>query len=206
MNKKNLIRKGIVLGFMVLFVGASATLSMGRRDVIDPEQSLVELTGGHMPLVTCPARDGSSYMYLKVTCKNSHGEPFVGLPPEVFQFNLNPLTGTRWFRTLSCTFTPVDPMTNEHGEIRFTIRGDTSIIGNITIQVTVMSIPLHDVVVLVCKSPDYNCDGVVGIGDFVVFGQDYTKTVWRSDFTGDGPVTLVDFVIFAQHYTHHWSP
>ena len=169
---------------------------------IDPEQSSVELTGGNTPLTTCPAHDGPLYSYLKVTCIDYYGEPLVGLPPGVFQFNLNPISGTHWFDALSCAFTPVDPATNGQGEINFTIRGDTTIIGNLTIQVTVMNIPLHDVI-LTCKSPDYNLDGIVNLGDFVTFSGDYNKAVWRSDFTGDGFVALTDFIIFAQHYRHH---
>jgi hypothetical protein len=87
--------------------------------------------------------------------------------------------------------------------IRFEVKGETSIIGNIMIQATVMGYQLQDTDVLSCKSMDYDVNGQVGLGDFVLFGQDYGGTNWRSDFTGDGMVSLGDFVVFAQHYGHH---
>jgi hypothetical protein len=41
------------------------------------------------------------------------------------------------------------------------------------------------------------------VGDFVIFGQDYGRESWRSDFTGDGFVGLGDFVMFGGHYGHY---
>jgi hypothetical protein len=201
--KNKLLSSGIVLGLIVLFIGASATPCLGARHIPDPNLSFVELTGGNAPLVTCPAGDGPAYQYVKVTCKDSTGIPMSGIPANFFAFTIAPLgTDTHWYGTLNCIFTAVDPATDANGEIRFNVTSDSSIYGNITIQVTVMSITFNDIDILSCKSPDYDTNGVIGLGDFVVFGSDYGKTVWRSDFTGDGPVSLGDFVTFGRHYGH----
>jgi hypothetical protein len=93
-------------------------------------------------------------------------------------------------------------VTDINGQIRFAVKGDTSIYGNLTIRATVMDIPLNDIDTLWCKTPDYDTNGAVSLGDFVTFASDYSKVRWRSDFTGDGLVSLGDFVVFAQHYAH----
>jgi hypothetical protein len=171
---------------------------------IDPVRSFVTLTNENMPfLVTCPAADGPLYQHVKITVKDAGGNPLPEIPASAFAFTINPTGGdTHWYGTLSCTFTPVDQQTNANGEIRFTIKGDTSIYGNITIQATVQGVPLNDVDILPCKSVDYDTNGVVSLSDFVIFGGNYGKTSWRSDFTGDGLVSLGDFVIFGGHYAH----
>jgi hypothetical protein len=172
---------------------------------VDPLQSYVTMTNENMPfLVTCPHSDGPAYQHVKVTVKNAGGTPIPGILASDFSFTINP-TGydTHWYGTLQCTFTAVDQQTNANGEIRFTMKGDTSIYGNITIRVTVQTIPLNDIDTLPCKSPDYDTNGAVSLGDFVTFASDYSKVRWRSDFTGDGLVSLGDFVLFAGHYAHH---
>jgi hypothetical protein len=174
--------------------------------VLSPDLSFVTLTNENLPfLVTCPAGDGPIYQHATVTCKDTAGNPLSGIPSTAFTFTLNPTDiNTQWYGSLMCTFTPVDLETDVNGEIRFTITGDTSIAGNITIRVTVQGTMLNDHDTLPCKSPDYFCDGAVILGDFVVFGQDYGRVRWRSDFTGDGGIVgLGDFVIFGQHYGHH---
>jgi hypothetical protein len=171
-------------------------------NMVDPSQSSVTLSPG--TLVTCPAGDGPVYTYLTVTVKNAGGAPLPGIPSAAFTFTVNPTSlGTHWYGALSVTFTAVDPVTDANGQIRFSIRGGTSIYGNITIRVTVQSIPLNDVDTLPSKTPDYDTNGQVALGDFVIFGQDYGRVRWRSDFTDDGLVSLGDFVIFGQHYGHH---
>jgi hypothetical protein len=164
----------------------------------------VTLTSENTPhLISCPLGDGPSYHYVKVTCRTSQGYPIPGIFYQEFYFNFNPTGGnTHWYGNLLCTFTAVDQQTNANGEIRFSVKGDTSIYGNITIQATVMSIPLNDIDTLPCKTPDYDTNGAVSLGDFVTFASDYSKVRWRSDFTGDGLVSLGDFVLFAGHYAH----
>jgi hypothetical protein len=170
---------------------------------IDPSQSFVILTNENLPhLITCPVGDAPLYQNLKVTCKDGSGTPMPGIPASAFTFTLGN-GGATWYGTLSCTFTPVDTQTDANGEIRFTIKGDTSIVGNMTIQATVQGVPLNDIDTLPCKSVDYDTNGVVGLGDFVIFGGDYGKAGWRSDFSGDGLVSLSDFVTFGGHYGHH---
>jgi hypothetical protein len=164
----------------------------------------VNLTNENMPfLVTCPAGDGPAYHHVEITIVDSGGVPIEGIPAESFEFVLQPiLNDAKWYDTLSCTFTPVTPQTSATGIITFEIIGDTSIIGNLTIQVIAQGVPLDDSDTLCCKTVDYNTDGVVSLGDFVTFARDYGKPGWRSDFTGDGMVSLGDFVLFAQHYAH----
>jgi hypothetical protein len=141
------------------------------------------------------------YKHVKVTVKDTGGNPRGDIPANEFTFTLGN-AGASWYGTLSCTFIPVDPVTDANGEIRFEMKGDTSIIGNITIQATVQSIPLNDIDTLPCKSGDYDTNGGSSLGDFVTFASDYGKAGWRSDFSGDGLVSLGDFVSFAGHYGH----
>jgi C1A family cysteine protease len=179
---------------------------LAAQPLVNPDQSEVTLTNENLPhLFTCPAGDGPTYQHVKVTVKNAGGTPLPGIPASAFTFTINPASiSTLWYGTLSCTFTAVDLVTDENGEIRFTVKGDTSIYGNITIQATVQGVPLNDIDTLPCKTADYFVDGMVALGDFVVFAQDYGRVRWRSDFTGDGGlVGLGDFVMFAQHYGHH---
>jgi hypothetical protein len=170
--------------------------------VVDPIQSSVTLAPGH--LTTCPMGDGPTYHCVTVTVKNAAGTPIPWIPSSMFTFTINPVgIGTHWYGTLSCHFSALDPVTDENGQIRFDICGDTSIYGNITIQVTVQGIALNDLDVLPCKTGDYDTNGGIMLGDFVTFAGDYGRSGWRSDFSGDGIVGLSDFVMFAQHYAHH---
>jgi parallel beta-helix repeat protein len=206
------ILNGTVVGWRIYYLDTSGNVNctdimsfiIGKQPEIDSDQSFVTLTNENMPhLVTCPAGDGPIYQHAKVTCKDVNGNLLPGIPADAFIFVLGNIDAT-WYNTLSCTFIPVDPVTDANGEIRFEMKGDTSIVGNITIQATVQGVPLNDIDILTCKSPDYFTDGAVILGDFVVFGQDYGRIRWRSDFTGDGGlVGLGDFVMFAQHYGHH---
>jgi hypothetical protein len=183
-------------------LGSLWTFTTEQESGIDPDQSYVTLTNENMPfLVTCPAGDGPAYKHVKVTVKDTGGNPRVGISASEFTFTLGN-AGASWYGTLSCTFIPVDPVTDANGEIRFEMKGDTSIVGNITIQAAVQGVPLNDIDTLPCKSPDYDTNGGISLGDFVTFASDYSKASWRSDFTGDGLVSLGDFVSFAGHYGH----
>jgi hypothetical protein len=203
---------GTVVGWKIYYNDTSGNINctnimsffIAEQPEIDPDRSFVTLTNENMPfLVTCPAGDGPIYQHVKVTCKNANGDPLPGILPTAFVFTINPTGGdTHYWGTLSCTFTAVDTQTNANGEIRFTVKGGTSIYGNITIQVNVYGVPINDIDTLTCKTPDYDTNGVVSLGDFVIFARDYGKPGWRSDFTGDGMVSLGDFVLFAQHYAH----
>ena len=155
-------------------------------------------------LTTCPAGDGPEYHYLVVTCINMTGDPMSGIPAEAFEFVVTATQTTHYYDILSCTFTPVDQQTNEDGKIRFTIRGDTSIVREITLQVKIYHILIHNEVVLSCKSVDYPpCDGRVDLSDFTTFSGAFGTSFWRSDFTWDGIVNLADFTMFGQHWSHH---
>jgi hypothetical protein len=118
------------------------------------------------------------------------------------------LGDTEWFRQgvqsyLDDTkFVAADAETDANGEIRFTIQGDTSIAGNITIEVTVRGVPINDVDLLWCNSYDINTDGIVGLPDFGMFSAMYLSNNWRGDFNWDGLVGLPDFGMFSAHYLH----
>ena len=203
MKKTQYVGKGIVIGLLVLLLEASVFLPATARFLPDPDLSFVELTNTNAPgMNTCPAGDGFIYHYLKVTVKTSTGEPMINLNANSFQFIITAVSGTVYHGTLSCTFTAVDAVTNANGEIRFEIQADTSIVGNINIVVKVLGIQINDMDTLSCKSVDYDVNGMVSLGDFTVFGADYTTTAWRSDFNWDGQVSLADFTVFGQHYTH----
>ena len=175
---------------------------------IDPTQSFVTLTG--LGLTTCPAGDGSNYNYVKVTMKNSQGDPIQGIPAGDFDFTVTAAPGTGYFGTLSCTFTAVDAETDANGEIRFQVTGDTSIAalsgfgaGAITIEAEVQTIALNDSDDLPCCSYDENLDGKVDLGDFSKFAVDFGLNRPRSDYDWDGDVDLSDFGLFAVHFGHN---
>jgi len=177
-------------------------IQVEEQTIPHPSYSFVTLTHTNMPgLITCPAGDGFAYQYVKVTVKNSVGNPLSGIPADEFSFAISNAEAA-WYGILSCTFIPVDAETNANGEIRFTVTSDTSIVGDIQVRATVMGVLLNDVDLLSCKSMDYDTDGDVDLGDFTVFGQDWGTTAWRSDFTWDGSVNLADFTTFGQHWGH----
>jgi len=188
-----------------------AIQSLHTSSEIDPDLSFVTLTDDRMPgMFTCPDGDGPAYQYVKVTVKDSNGDPVVGLPADVFDFSITAGSGTFVYGTLNCTFTAVDTMTDSNGEIRFEIVADTAITGDLNtdnpgiliIEAIVDEIPLNDVDELECRSPDYVPDGDVDLSDLVLFAQDFYNYGLRSDFNWDGECNLIDFVFFAQHYGH----
>jgi len=197
---------GLVLsGVTTAMTNVVSQVEIAKTPIVDPNQSFVTLTNENIAgLTTCPAGDGPTYQYVKVTCKDAGGNPISGIPASGFTFIINATGGdTHWYGTLSCTFTAVDPQTNANGEIRFAVKGDTSIYGNITIRAIVQGIPLNDIDTLPCKSVDFDTNGAVSLADFVIFGHDYGTNAYRYDLTWDGRVSLSDFVLFGQHYGHH---
>jgi hypothetical protein len=164
---------------------------------------------------TCPAGD-LIYNYVTVTVWDDDGNPVSGIPAASFAFTVTPqgghdLDGTypytpqaQYYSPFAAQLIPVDPVTNANGEIRFSFKAGTTIIGDVLITATVNSQPINDKDRLACKSPDYNVDGSVSLGDFTQFGQDFNKNKWRSDFSGDYnfQVSLGDFTLFGQHFTH----
>ena len=172
---------------------------------IDPALSFVTLTHTNMPgMTTCPKGDGPAYKYVKVTVKNTQGQPVSGIPASGFTFQVMPLPGTRYYGLFTVTLNPVDIQTNVSGEIRFNITTTTSIVGNVTIKATVQGVRLNDIDTLGVKSYDMIYpDGDVDLSDFALFAQDYFRgTAWRSDYSWDGLVNLIDFSMFAPHYGH----
>jgi C1A family cysteine protease len=170
---------------------------------IDPDYSFVTLTheseGG---MTTCPSGEGPAYEYVKVTVRDGTGSPVEGIDAGQFAFSISPVAGATFHETLSATFGPVDAQTDSNGEIRFDLTGDTSIQGDINIEVTVSGTALNDIDVLETRSFDLALDGIVDLIDFSRFAVDYQTTAARSDFDWSGFVDLVDFSRFAQHYLH----
>lgn len=170
---------------------------------IDPNLSFVSLTNESAPgLATCPDGDGPEYDYIKVTVRNSSGQPVAGIPANQVQIVASPKAGTKYHGSFACTVTPVDAQTNANGEIRFKVSGGTSIAGEIQIQAIVSGVAINDLDILPCNSFDILVDGTVDLSDFVKFAEDYAGTNARSDFDWDGSVGLPDFTMFASHYAH----
>ena len=203
MKTDKLFTKGMVLGILVLFIGAVVVPSIsGNRSIPDPDRSFVTLTGDNYEgLRTCPQGDGGPYQYIKVTCIDAMDTPIQGIPAGQFQIVVGPGDAS-WFGDLSCTITAVDAQTNAAGEIRFEIEADTSIIGNITIEAIVQGIAINDVDLLECITVDFNLDGTVSLGDFGFFAPYYGLYHRWCDYNWDGTVSLADFGYFAPHYGH----
>jgi len=192
----------LVITGLLVTVSAVGMVKM-ERGVPDPDKSSVDLTAENtLGMTTCPSGDGPVYQHVKVTCKSVYDDPLPGIPAGAFEFTVENTTDTLWYGTLSCTFTAVDNATDANGEIRFEVVGDTSIYGNITIEVTVMNVDINDTDTLPCITFDYNVDGSVNLIDFGIFAGDFLTTAHRSDFNWDGTVNLIDFGMFASHFLH----
>jgi len=172
--------------------------------VIDPYLSSFNLTGESTSgMTTCPIGDGPAYKYATVIVRDTYGNPIEGILAGNFLFSIDSTNTTQFFNNLSCSFITNNTMTDENGMIRFEIIGDTSIIGDIQIQVTVDEVVIMDIETLSCISPDYSVDGNVGLADFVLFARDFRGLYnSRSDFDWNGVMNLGDFVIFAKHFGH----
>jgi len=170
---------------------------------IDPDYSFVTLT--HEPeggMTTCPSGDGPAYEYVKVTVRDGSDAPVQGISAGQFSFSITPAAGATYYGTLSATFSAIDAETDANGEIRFDLVGDTSVTGDINVEVTVSGIALNDVDVLSTRTFDLFLDGIIDLIDFSRFAEDYSTTAARSDFDWSGYVDLVDFSRFAVHYQH----
>lgn len=178
---------GVLAGLLILAAAGAASAG-----IPDPDLSTVAL-GPNAGMTTCPQGDGPAYQYITVTAKRSDATPIQGIPYTSFFFTV---TGG------DVTITNVDAETNANGVIRFTVVGDDTIMGNITIEVQIYTVVLNDSDVLACRSFDLNNDHAVGLQDFTIFSGDYGTTTARSDFNWDGTVGLQDFTLFSGHYGH----
>jgi hypothetical protein len=210
--------KGLAIGLLILFVGASAGIGTGQNKLstVDPDLSFVTLTATEYPgLTTTPTglikTTSEIYEYVKVTVKNALGLPLPGMPSSAFVFTVTPTNNdTHWYGTLTLIFTPVDNFTNANGEIRFTVQSASSIQGYITIKVTVQGIPLNDQDDLLCnaydtwKNPGAPMNGDVDgldLGFFTSFWSVYGTDGWKCDYNWNGDVEGLDLGMF----TAHWS-
>lgn len=178
---------GALAGLLVLVAA-----TMASAGIPDPDLSTVEL-GPALGMATCPAGDGPSFEHIKVTAKRTDTTPIEGIPYSSFFFTV---TGG------DVTITHVGTETDANGEILFSMVGDETIIGNITIEVQIYTVILNDSDILYCNSFDMNDDGSVGLQDFVLFSAQYNGTDPSADFNFDGSVGLQDFVLFSAHYNH----
>jgi parallel beta-helix repeat protein len=170
---------------------------------VNPDYSYIVLTNGNYNgLVTCPAGDGIEYQYLRAVVKNHNNEPIQGIPSESFIFTTIPTEDTEYYGNLSLTFLPQESETDANGEIRFKIKGDTSIQGDVSIEVSVEDVLINDQVILETNTFDRNLDGTVNIPDLGMFAVDYQGINWMSDFNWDGAVDIADLGMFASHYQH----
>jgi len=174
----------------VLVLGLAGVAAAG---IPDPDLSTVELSNGGNGLTTCPQGDGPAFQYVTVTAKRSDTTPIQGIPYTSIFFTV---TGG------DVTITNADAETDANGEIRFSVVGDETIMGSVTISAQIYTVAVNDSDVLNCRSFDLNNDGSVGLQDFTIFSGDYGTTTGRSDFNWDGTVGLQDFTLFSGHYGH----
>jgi hypothetical protein len=215
--KRYIKKKSLVLGIIILITIAGSMTALGKRyrSIPDPDLSTVELTNPNSYVglttcpygVTCPIPEHITYDgYLKVTVISIFGEPMADLSANLFEFEITPTQPeTQWYGDLKCIFTEVGSQTNANGEIEFEIMGNTSIVGNITIEVSVMGIQITDNVVLRCNSFDDDCDGFIALGDLSVWQQRFVGTLgqlWRADYDWDTFVALGDLSRWQQHFVH----
>lgn len=211
MKKNNILKDGIVLGIIALFIGAAAILPIAtaNRSVPDPDLSSIELTNQLYPgLNTCPLADyslvdGTLYRYIRVTVLDANGGPMSGIPASYFDIVINP-TGLIWYGALSCSIISDDTETDANGQIDFSLYGDTSIIGNCSITISVIGIQINDWHSFSFKSFDNDASGGCTLADFSRFGACYNGVSWRNNFNWDpgNIVTLSDFSMFGAHYNH----
>jgi hypothetical protein len=178
---------GILVGLLVLGVA-----SVSMAGIPDPDQSTCT-TGPDAGMATCPAGDGPSYSQLTVTAKRSNSSPIQGIPGSSFFFTV---TGG------DVTITEVETETDANGVIHFTVVGDETIVGDITVEVQIYTVALNDSDIISCNSFDINEDNGVGVQDATLFVADYGTTAQRSDFNWDGGVGVQDATLFVAHYGH----
>jgi parallel beta-helix repeat protein len=171
--------------------------------LVDPDYSYITLTNGNYDgLSTCPAGDGIEYQYLRIVLRDYNNLPLTGISSNSFVFITSETEDTEYYGNLSLSFIPYDSETDANGEIRFKIKGDTSIQGNVAIEVLVEDVLINDQELLLTNTFDKNFDGEVSLTDLAMFASDYNGINWRSDYNWDGEVSLPDFGMFAAHYHH----
>ncbi len=178
---------GILVGLLIL--GAASASMAG---IPDPDNSSVT-PGATAGFATCPAGDGPAYQYLTVTALRADLSPIQGIPSTSFFFTI---TGG------NVTVGEVGTETDANGQIQFTLTGDETIVGDITIEVQIYTVALNDSDTLSCNSFDINEDGTVGVQDATLFVADYGSAAQRSDFNWDGGVGVQDATLFVAHYGH----
>ena len=154
-------------------------------------------------LATCPSGHEVGTPYLvKVNILDVNGDPVVGIPARSFDFTVDEEGDAENYSALSCSFTPVGLATDGNGDIIFEVIGDTSIIGNIRIGVSVEEVTIDDTELIQCNSVDINCNGAIDLIDIVLFTQSLHIYDWRCDFNWDGVINLSDMVLFTPHIGH----
>ena len=173
----------------------------------DPDQSYVTLTDASAAgLVTCPDGDGETYEHIMVTVRDGSGAPLAGIGSDQFVIDITPAGGAQFYGTFSMSTAAVDVETDVDGQIRFEVTSQTSVAGDVEIEVTVSGVPINDMDLLGCNSYDLDLDGDVDLPDFGMFAGDFGGTLERSDYDWNGDVGLPDFGMFASHYGHGTGP
>lgn len=176
----------------------------GWERLVDPYISIITLSqDGNQVLTTCPAGDSTLSTYIIVHLYSLTGVPIDNIPASAVTLNMQVMTGTEYFGTPACTFTPVDSVSDGNGQIRFQVIGDTSIVGDIEISAATWGNPVHNTLTLRCNSVDFNTDGVVNLSDAGFFTSAFHGEYdWRCDYVYDGVLNLSDISAFAQHNGH----
>ena len=180
---------GVLAGLFLLAFACGAVAGSP-----DPDLSYVTMldTSG-AGMATCPLLDGEVYKSVQVTALSSDLTPIVGIPHDSFFFIVTD-------GNVNITHDVTTPATDVGGVILFDVDDNGCIVGDITIECLIYTVPLNDSDVLSCNCYDINQSGTIGAQDFSLFVADYGTSATRSDFNWDGAVGAIDFALFVEHY------
>jgi parallel beta-helix repeat protein len=157
---------------------------------------------------TCPAGDAAPFEHVVVHLVNAAGENVVGFPASHVSLTIEPGEEVGYYATqshpLGCTFTAIDQHSNEEGDIRFAMRANTSIVGDIVVKASVQDIEIPATGTVLCNSVDGNHDGAVNLTDTGIFTTAFHNAVydWEQDFSWDGAENLTEVSLYATHIGH----
>lgn len=169
-------------------------------DVPDPSQCTVVPADGMNGLLVCPPVPSVvPGAQITVTARSVCGLPYVGASVYVLLTASNPL----------CSTSAISGTTNGEGEVVLTLpasgcRSNQPLTALIKVNgVTIRSYAN-------AKSPDWDADGTVGLGDLQQFAREFLgQTADRClDFDNDGATGLSDLVPFGVAFMHanHCAP
>jgi len=211
------MRSKPVLFIALLFVfsiGPRSSIPVSSRCIINPCSTTVSVPSPTC-LVVCPQGDGPTLaeagVTIEVIVKDPSGTLYVGVPPSDIW-----LVGCSLQNHLCGGSSAInaDGPTDENGFT--TISGALAACGNDDgVVVFVEGLAILDpencterlCLPIRVVSPDVNCDFVVDLIDFSMFGQQFPSPPAaydrNFDYDDDGEIGLIDFSIFGEHFLHN---